>query len=72
LLLQLYFSSFYLFPFHIFRGVGVGLTSFFEYFFLIHKFQGNGFRGHFLVTLHCIFCYSANSRGWPPSPLNPL
>jgi hypothetical protein len=35
------------------------LNIFFLYF---TNFKG-GFKGHFLVTLHCLFCYSTNSRG---------
>ena len=27
-----------------------------------------GFKGHFLVTLHCLFCYSTNSRGGGVNP----
>jgi hypothetical protein len=58
------YISFFLLPFPNLYISG-WQTSF---FFVIHKFQGVCVKIHFLVTLHCLFCYFTNSRGGgPPS-----
>jgi hypothetical protein len=69
-LLLLFNSSFYLFPFHISRGRGRGHSL--NIIFGNPQIPGGrGIRSHFLVTIHCPFSYSINSRRVRTPPPHP-